>query len=476
MKVEKSNNTFLRTTITIYFLLGLIAFSIRLYLNFSQELIPGVNGGYYPLQVRSILTNGLLGFSDMPLLFYFDAYLIKFITFFGLSLTDTLIMIVVKIVDSFSIPLLLIPLYKIIRLEGHKTPIIFETSIISFAVLSFSPLILTSDLQKNALAITFLFCFVAYLLSYLNNKRRFEMILSIVFLILTGLTHFGTFIIAVLFLVLIIGYIYKRKAIIPLSIVILIGLGLIAVFDITRLNRLFSVGALAFENSALLNKMLAPPDILIILVSIVLAVVGIIILKTKSSKLRLVQKAIIFACIVCLIFLSFPLLDGEYFKRLSLFLFIFQILFILQISSVISIKQHKAISISLFLFIFLSIFAVTGHPKETIIDKNAYKELKELKSVIRNDDETIVIARHGLEWWTAWALHTKVGQDKAIDSELFNKYKRIIFINQMSGFSDDSKNTPFHEPKIPRNSEMIFSAEYFKAFKWNNNQSLVSQF
>ncbi|MFA7044400.1 MAG: hypothetical protein WC186_08645, partial [Bacteroidales bacterium] len=363
MKVKKSNNTFLRTTITIYFLLGLIALSIRLYLNFSQELIPGVNGGYYPLQVRSILTNGLLGFSDMPLLFYFDAYLIKFITFFGLSLTDTLIMNVVKIVDSFSIPLLLIPLYKIIRLEGHKTPKIFETSIISFAVLSFSPLILTSDLQKNALAITFLFCFVGYLLSYLNNKKRFEMILSIVFLILIGLTHFGTFIIAVLFLVLIIGYIYKRKAIIPLSIVILIGLGFIAAFDITRLNRLFSVGALAFENSALLNKMLAPPDILIILISIVLSIVGIITLKTKSSKLRLLQKAIIFACIVCLIFLSFPLLDGEYFKRLSLFLFIFQILFILQISSVISMRQHKAISIFLFLFIFLSIFAVTGHPK-----------------------------------------------------------------------------------------------------------------
>jgi energy-coupling factor transporter ATP-binding protein EcfA2 len=133
-------------------------------------------------------------------------------------------------------------------------------------------------------------------------------------------------------------------------------------------------------------------------------------------------------------------------------------------------RQHKAISIFLFLFIFLSIFAVTGHPKETVIDKNAYKELKSLHSVIKVDNETIVIARHGLEWWTAWALYTKVGQDKAIDSELFNKYRRIIFINQISGFSDDSKKTPFHEPKIPRNSEMIFSAEYFKAFKLNNNQ------
>jgi len=470
LKIEKLNNAFLKTPITIYLFVGFIALSFRLNFNFSQELIPGVNGGYYPLLVRSVLTTGLSGFRDMPLLFYFDALLIKFITFFGVSLTDTLIMNVVKIVDSFSIPLLLIPLYKIVRLENNKASKLFVTSIISFAVLSFSPLILTSDLQKNALAITFLFCFIAYLLLYLNNKKKFEIILSIVFLILTELTHFGTFIIAVSFLILIIGYDYKKKAIIPLLIVILIGLGLVAVFDITRLKRLFSAWSLIFENPALLNNMLAPPDILIILISIVLAIVGIITLKTKTNKLKSLQKTIIFACIVFLISLSFPLLDGEYFKRFSLFLFIPQILLVIQISSVISIRQQKTISISLFIFTLLSILAVIGHPKETVIDKNAYKELKKLNSVIRNDNQTIVIARHGLEWWTAWVLHTKVGQDKAIDSILFNKYKRVIFINQISGFSDDSKNTPFHEPIIPGNSEMIFSAEYFKAFKLRSGE------
>jgi hypothetical protein len=453
---------------------GFIALCFRLYFNFSQELIPGVNGGYYPLQVRSILTNGFLGFSDMPFLFYFDAFLIKFISVFGFSITDSLILNVVKIVDSISLVLLLIPLYKIIRIVNHTPSKIFERSIISFAVLSFSPLILTSDLQKNATAIIFLFCFIAYLLSYQANRKKFEIILSIIFLILIGLTHFGTLIFAVFFLVLITGYAYKRKAIIPLSIVIIIGLFIVAVFDITRLNRLFSVGSLIFEKPALTNGMLAPPDYLIILISIVLAIVGIVVLKTKSSNLLSHQKGILFASIFCIITLSFPMIDGEYFKRLSLFLFIPQTLIILQIASQISDKQIKKLSVSLFIITSISILAVFGHPKETVINENAYEELKNLNSIIENDNETIIIARHGLEWWTAWILKIKVGQDKAIEGDFFKKYKNVFFITQINGFSNDKQRTPLHEPIVPQNSDMIFSSEYFKVYKFDYNKSQIS--
>ena len=470
MKIEKPTNPFLKNLIPLYVLVGFIAFSIRFYLNFSQELIPGVNGGYYPLQVRSILTNGLLGFPDMPLLFYFDAFLIKFIKLFGLSVTDTLILSVVKIVDSISIPLLLLPFYKIIQLSNPLPLKTFKSSILAFSVLSFSPLILTSDLQKNSLAILFLFCFLAYYLSFQVNQKKTNIFLSIAFLIFTGLTHFGTFVFALLFLFLMVFYTYKKKAIFSMSILITISLGIVFLIDISRFNRLVSLWNVVFEKPALLNAILSPPDFLIILISIALAIIGIIILKTKSNNLKPFQKTIVFASTVCLIALSFPLLDGEYFKRLSLFLFIPQLLLILQISTVISVKQLKTISITFFIFTLLSIIAVFGHPKETVIDKIAYEELKKLNSVIKNDNETIVIARHGLEWWTAWALHTKVGQDKAIDSVLYKKYRKVIFINQIIGFSNDSKNTPFHEPIIPRNSEMIFSSGYFKVFKLSINQ------
>jgi hypothetical protein len=464
LKYKSTYKNTLNSPIVIYLLFGLTSFGIRLYFNFSQELIPGVNGGYYPLQVRSLLSNGSLGFPDMPLLFYLNAFLVKLISLFGFSITDSLIINVVKMVDSISIPLLLISLYKINTYENKNTSRIFEASLISFTVLSFSPLILTSDLQKNALAITFLFAFIAHLIAYQNNKKRFEIIFSIVFLILIGLTHFGTFMISLFFLVFMVGYHLKSKAMVPLSIIILAGLIIIAVFDISRLTRLLSLWSLLFEKPALTNGMLSPPDYLNSIISIVLAIVGYKLLRSKSIRLLSYQKGILFASILCLLVFSFPLLDGEYFKRLSLFLFIPQSLIILQIASQIGEMKVERLSVSIFLFTVLSLFAVFGHPKEPVINKNAYEDLKKLNSIVEESDETIIIARHGLEWWTAWALKTKVGQDKAIEGDFFLKYKDVVFLKQISGFSHAPK-TPFHEPDVPHNSKMIYSSKYFKAYK-----------
>ncbi len=470
MKIEKTTNPFLTNLIPIYLLVGFISFSIRFFLNFSQELIPGVNGGYYPLQVRSILTNGHLGFSDMPLLFYFDAFLIKFISLFGFSITNTLILNVVKIIDTISIPLILLPLYKIIQFSSPLPLKTFKTSILAFSVLSFSPLILTSDLQKNSLAIFFLFCFLAYYLSFQINKDKVNLFSSIAFLFFTGLTHFGTFVFALFFLFLIVFYTYRKKAIFPMTILFIISLGVVFLIDFSRFNRLVSFWMVVFNKPALLNGMLSPPDFLIILFSLVLAIIGILIINSKSRNLKPIQKSILFASTICLLACSFPLLDGEYFKRLSLFLFIPQLLLILQISTVIRVKQVNTISISLFVFTLFSIFAASGHPKETVIDRIAFEELRMLKSVIKNDNETIVIARHGLEWWTAWALHTKVGQDKALDSAFFLKYNNVFFINQISGFNNDRQRTPFHEPNVPENSEIVLSSECYKVYKISNIQ------
>jgi hypothetical protein len=210
--------------------------------------------------------------------------------------------------------------------------------------------------------------------------------------------------------------------------------------------------------------MLGPPDYLNSIISIVLAIVGYKLLRSKSIRLLSYQKGILFASILCLLVFSFPLLDGEYFKRLSLFLFIPQSLIILQIASQIGEMKVERLSVSIFLFTVLSLFAVFGHPKEPVINKNAYEDLKKLNSIVEESDETIIIARHGLEWWTAWALKTKVGQDKAIEGDFFLKYKDVVFLKQISGFSHAPK-TPFHEPDVPHNSKMIYSSKYFKAYK-----------
>lgn len=272
---------------------------------------------------------------------------------------------------------------------------------------------------------------------------------------------------------LFLSFIYKRKAVVPLTGVLSISLALITFFDISRLKRLFSIGTLAFERPALINGMLALPDIFIILISIILAILGLKVLKENKRNLLMYQKGLLFANIICLITLSFPLLDGEYFKRLSLFLFIPQILTIILIYQSITKRVVISLCISLFTLTGISIIAVISHKKETVIDEVAYQDLKQLKSIIKKDNKTIVIARHGLEWWVAWALDTKVGQDKAMTDDFYTKYKNVFIINQYNEDSKKRQRTPFHEPFIPQNSEMIYSSKYFNIFKldFNNDKS-----
>lgn len=450
-----------------YYLLFIFIVStlIRFLFNFSQELIPGVNGGYYPLQVRSILFDGQLGFTDMPLLFYIDAFLVKFVSLFGLKITNTLILNIVKLVDCISLPFLLFPLYKIIRFGNSAN--FLKICILVFSVLSFSPLILTSDLQKNALAITFLICSLAYYFSYQINKKKAEVIIAFIFLLLTALTHFGTFAFGLFFILLLLIHSFKKKALLPISILIALSLGIVFLLDEVRFHRLVTLWKVLFEKPALLHGMVSPPDFVIILFSYTLAIIGIIFLTKRKKDLQPNQKASLFASIVCLLLCSFPLLDGEYFTRLSLFLFIPQILLIHQIAGNMRIKQQKWISTFLLTFTFLSILAVIGHPKEAIIDKNAFNDLKKMKALMKSKNETIVIARHGLEWWTAWALKTKVAQDKSMENVFFDKYKTVIILNQINGFSLERGKTHFHEPYIPENSTIIYSTYYFKAFQIN---------
>ncbi|MCK9279872.1 MAG: hypothetical protein M0P71_04570 [Melioribacteraceae bacterium] len=51
----------------------LVSMTIRFSTNFGAEFIPGTNGAFYLLQVRSILKSGFILLDDFPLVFYLQA-------------------------------------------------------------------------------------------------------------------------------------------------------------------------------------------------------------------------------------------------------------------------------------------------------------------------------------------------------------------------------------------------------------------
>jgi len=164
-----------------YLIIGLLAMLLRFHLNFQTHLVPGLNGGYYLVQVRSLLNNGNLAFPDMPLLFYLQGLLVKIIAWLmPAQQPDLIIIFVAKFTDSIGLPLMLIPIYLIIRdFLKYKLSRTYELTMIGFLVLSGSALMLTSDLQKNALAMPIMLFFIYYFLLFLRNKNEKHLLLTL---------------------------------------------------------------------------------------------------------------------------------------------------------------------------------------------------------------------------------------------------------------------------------------------------------
>lgn len=448
-----------------------ISFAIRLIVNFKQELVPGVNGGYYPLMVRSLVLDGKLAFSDMPMLFYIDWLILKILTVFDIATTDIAIINVVKIVDSLSLPIMIFPLSKVINFSNFNN---FQKVImLAFATLSLSPLVLVSDLQKNALAISFLAFHFYNLLLYGRKQENKRILYTLIFLSFTALTHFGTFAFGLFFTFLILFFWNLKKSFLPITLLSLSGLAIIYFYDISRFQRLINFWDIIFERPALLNNFLRPHDYLNILFSIYLSILGLIAIR-KNPDIQPFQKSVVMASVITLIIFSFPLLEGEYFRRLGFFLFIVQLVLMVIINPFLKSETKKITSSMLILLVLISLNLFIHHNKESVISHEEFVDLKKISANIEKSNKNIIISRHGLEWWVSWTLNAKVSQEKAIDSTLYENYGNIYIINQLNNLNPLNFPSPFTEPRIPTNATLTYSSDFFKLFKIDKKNSLLN--
>jgi hypothetical protein len=426
------------------------------------------NGGYYPLQVRTVLERGELAFADMPLLFYLDAGIIKIITIFGFSISDQVIFYVVQFIDSLSITLLLIPLHKFVKLTNNTKLTYFQVIILLYGILTFYTLNLITTSQKNSLAIFFFVFSGYYLVKYLTTtEQKKPLILAIVFLLLTGLTHFGTFVFAVIYSAIYILIRYKLRALIPIIILVGSSLVLIHYFDSSRFDRLLSVGEEFF------SRMPNAPQVIKLLLYSTLAFLAIKGYKKHSHHFNDAEKTIIKTLIVLLIVIPLPFINPQFTDRLSVFLFIPQVLLLLYFSPYMA-KRSKYILSSLMGLVIIGSLLISmvltppeGMTTETVND------LEELSQYIPDAENTMIISRHNLEFWVAFKLRVSVAQESKFDTTLIENYQNIFIINQTKGMQNmhrppGGKNgrSHFDEPLVPVKATLIGSSEYFELYRY----------
>lgn len=451
---------------TIYLFFGLSLLLVRLLINYHTSLIPGINGGYYPVQVRSLINTGHLGFPDLPLYFYLNALIVKIVSWLTSLDIDQIIIHTSKILDSISLPLFLIPLFlfekNILKAEIKA---LSHAILIFFVTLSVSPLTLSSELQKNAFAIPLMVFFIYYLIYFIKARSIKHLLLTALFFMLTGLTHVGVFAVCMVFLIITLLLFYRRRAFLPLLGAIVTGLIVVYFFDQERAYRMFRSVSIIFENPVILHP-LSPLEVLNYLLSYLLICTGLYVLIKFAGHLTAHHRKMLAGFIILIFLLSFPLLDIEYARRFSLMLFVPQFIIIhILYRSLSSRLAIAGFNVFLTVFTSLSVFMITGRMKPASITEEAFQDLKNIEKFIEDPDKTLIIARHGLEWWTAWQLGTKVGQDKAVERNTVRKYNKMIVLVQLKGKNNmgPSRGDSFHEPFFPTKRDALYVSDYFRA-------------
>jgi hypothetical protein len=426
-----------------------------------------MDGGYYPVQVRSIFRTGHLAFSDVPLYFYFCAICIKISSLFGLVINDENIIHVIKIIDSIALPLLAIPLFKILNIKWQKIPLIAAIAILLFAISSFSPYRMLGDIQKNAFAIPVLFWFIYYLDKYLIEDNKRDLLVAMILLLVIALTHFGVFAFGIAILIIAIFLVYRGKAILPSLGVCIISIFIISIFDSNRAFRL-----LTFWNEIFVMRPFEMHDPMLLplfvntLFSYGLAIFGIIQYRKFKNEIDEATKVILILLIILIFIFGFPLFEIHYVQRFNVLLFIPQSLLIVNL---IRINIKNTIPLSIFLLLITAIFSFIyfKQEKKAIIDDLAYRDFQNIKKHIPvNSDSTIIITRHGIEFWTAWALNVKVGNDRSLDKLKLDNYNTVFLLQPKNELGNrPRKPNHFHDQGIPKKSQLIYSSLYFNMFR-----------
>lgn len=377
--------------------------------------------------------------------------------------TASNILLFLKIMDSIALPLLVIPFLQFAIKIKHIKFSFIDLLPVTFLLFSFSALVLIGDLQKNCFSLLWLMYFIYHLYAFYEIRKIKSLVYTGFFMLMCALTHFGTAAIAILFALIITIVFGKRKhilyAIVGVSGIIIIT----AIFDYSRFIRILNIVQVIFEKPLFLQP-LHFPDLIQIVFSLLLIILSFVCIRLAINDISKSKYNFLSGILILQLILVLPIYDGEYYKRFSLFLFIFQALTLAVIAGLKASTLKKMLILLCAIFILFSISGYLKNPKTPTLTDEAYKSLLTLHSKINNNKDKIIIARHGLEWWTGLALHTPIGQDKAIDPSMLDKYDTLFFLIQKSGYYTCSVplNHPFHEPAIPPHGILVQKNDYFE--------------
>ena len=426
---------------------ALLAGILRGILLFGTALVPGTNGGYYPVQVRALLTRGTLGLPDLPLLFFVQAALARVAQWISGRDLETCILFAVKLTDAILPALVALPVALLVRhwakSAGAPTWI---APVAAAAVTLGAPILgMVGNFEKNSLGLLWLCLLLLFLHAWMTRPTAGNAAGVLCLWGLAAMTHIGVFGASVMFgsLAIVIYLSLQRgpgwREIGPLLVAAL-AVGAVAVgivlwkFDAVRIQRL--AAALLDPADYLAGGNMGPGDHAPFFMhagpSLIFAVVSIVALLTcwrRRSVVPVADLCVACACAAGVLMIAGPWVQGD---RAPRFFLIAIAPAVMAAAFALIHCKHRRLRAGFAIFgaacmIGPSVFVVRDGGKSAI-SEDGLRELRSLFPLIANPAKTLVVARHGLEWWTAWTLHTHIAQVPALRSSDWQDFEAVYFL------------------------------------------------
>lgn len=476
----------------VYAILAVIlaAIAARAWMLFSTPMVPGMNGGYYLVQARSLLESGKLGIPDLPLTFTLHAALAKLAHWLTGRDLESSILLAVKLADAVLPAFVALPVFLLGRAWSERAGRGAWLPVAAAAVVALSPtaLMITGDLQKNSLGLVWLAGLVYALAMWITRRSAGNAAVVVLFLGLTGLTHIGVFGVALLLAGLVLAAHVARPGAARdgshwrvagllvgggLAVALVAGLVLWK-FDPSRIQRLASAvtdpadflengahpgrppkgdvakgggppgdprqgpppdGGPGFPKGGPMGK--SGPGFLPFMLPRWapsaffggVAVFALAVLWRRRRELSAADHAVVAGCAVTVLALSGPWVQGDMARRLNLIIMVPAVIAgLFAVQHIASRWLRPLLGALAVAAVLWPVFPLVRRGGRPIISEAAYRELQSLAPQIAAPKRTLVVARHGLEWWTAWTLRTRIAQPKALRAEDWKNYEEVLFI------------------------------------------------
>lgn len=399
----------------------------------TGELLPGRDGPYYWVQVRSLLNNSTLAFSDLPLVFWVQAFFAKI---FGN------VQMAVRISDAGLPAISAIPIFLISR--KYEKPWL-SVVVIPFVLLHPIQLyFFTGDFLKNEAAIPLVFFLAWVLLTIKDHSKVFTTLgLAAIFLMI-ALSHFGTLLLAVLIFAL---WVFAQSRSIELKLIFkslglillisglaLISLALLAPSRYQRLIAVMTSPEIAFASprwESIINGRSNSIMVVTIILGQVWSVFLAFMVGINRRRFQFSEVSLLLSTLISSFILSSPLFGMEWSDRFVALSFV-----PLSIASLIILGRANTFKqkLSVWALIAVTLISSTYFSKSemsSIFTQKQYQDLKALSAEIKLPENSVVVAFHGLEFLTAWEFNSKVVVEdyyERADLRSYSSIYRVRFI------------------------------------------------